>query len=69
MGQEYIPLAPDPKWVGDHVQQSLQIVKCNDRNCWEPFVTDWLTVFPDRDRTQWCYCGGTKHTFQASQRA
>ena len=51
LGQEYIPLRPVSKWVADHVQQSrysLQIVKCNDHNCCEPFVADWLTVFPDR---------------------
>ena len=34
-----------------HVQQarySLQVVKCLDPDCCEPFVSDWLTVFPKR---------------------
>ena len=51
VGLEHVPSPPDPKWVANHVQQtrySLQIVKCDNRDCCEPFVTDWLTVFPDR---------------------
>ena len=51
LGQEYIPLQPDPKWIANHVQQSrysLQVVKCDDPACCEPFVTDWRTIFPDR---------------------
>ena len=50
-GNEHVPEDPDPKWVSRHIQQaqySLQVVKCLDPDCWEPFVSDWLTVFPKR---------------------
>ena len=51
VGQEYIPTSPDPAWVAKHVQQSrysLQVVKCCDRSCCEPYTTDWTKIFPDR---------------------
>ena len=51
VGLDYVPPPPDPAWVSRHVLQTryaLQIVKCNDADCCEPFVTDWLSVFPDR---------------------
>lgn len=51
LGQEYVPPTPDPTWVSKHVQQSwysLQIVKCFDFKCCEPFITDWPKMFPSR---------------------
>ena len=49
-GQEFLPPTPDAKWVADHVRQTrytLQIVKCQNKACCEPFQADWLGVFPD----------------------
>ena len=51
IGNEYKPLPPDPRWVADHVIQSrysLQMVKCTNEDCCQPFVTNWLSVFPVR---------------------
>ena len=38
-------------WAARHVQQSgyaIEIVKCQDRNCCEPFKTSWMSFFPER---------------------
>ena len=51
LGQEFVPETPDPKWVAKHVRQTryaLQIVKCGNQKCCEPFKTNWMQVFPDR---------------------
>jgi hypothetical protein len=51
MGCEFVPEPSDPIWNAKHVLQSrygLQIVKCLDTQCCEPFQTNWLQVFPDR---------------------
>ena len=47
LGNEHVPENPDPAWVSRHVEQarySLQVVKCLDPDCCEPFISDWLTV-------------------------
>lgn len=44
-GQEFVPEEPDAKWVSKHVRQSrytLQIVKCKDEACCEPYKTSLL---------------------------
>ena len=41
----------DAQWVANHVRQTrynLQIVKCRNTACCEPFQTNWMDVFPDR---------------------
>ena len=51
MGKEFTPPEVSPSWAARHVQQSryaLQIVKCHDRNCCEPFKTNWMSFFPER---------------------
>ena len=51
LDQTFIPPATDAKWISEHVQQTrytLQIAKCQNEPCCEPFVTDWLVAFPDR---------------------
>ena len=51
IGKEFVPDDPNPSWVANHVQQarySLQIVKCTNPGCCEPFATNWLDVFPER---------------------
>ena len=38
-------------WVSKHVRQtrnSLQIVKCLNKECCTPFATNWLSVLPER---------------------
>ena len=50
-GQEYVPSTPDAQWVANHVRQTrynLQIVKCRNTACCEPFQTNWMNVFRDR---------------------
>ena len=50
MYQSFVPLTPDANWVAKHVRQTrctLQIVKCQNQKCCEPFKTNWLDVFPD----------------------
>ena len=50
-GCEFQPKEEDPKFIAKHVLQSrysLQIVKCLDQKCCEPFQTDWLKLFPKR---------------------
>ena len=42
-GQEYVPSTPDAQWVANHVRQTrynLQIVKCRNTACCEPFQTN-----------------------------
>ena len=49
--KEFTPLEVSPSWATRHVQQlryALQIVKCQDRNCCEPFKTNWISFFPER---------------------
>ena len=51
MGKEFTPPEVSPSWAARHVQQSryaLQIVKCQNRNCCEPFKTNWISFFPER---------------------
>ena len=51
LDQLFILPITDAKWVAEHVHQTrhtLQIVKCQNETCCEPFVTDWFIVFPDR---------------------
>ena len=51
LNQQFVAPIPDPTWVSKHVQQTryaLQIVKCGDSRCCEPFVTNWAHNFPDR---------------------
>ena len=51
VGKEFTTPEVSPSWVARHVQQShyvLQIVKCQDRNCCEPFKTNCLSFFPER---------------------
>ena len=51
VGKEFTPPEVSPSWAARHVQQScyaLQIVKCQDRNCCEPFKTNWMSFFPER---------------------
>ena len=50
LNQAFIPVTTDAKWIAEHVNQlryTLQIVKCKNETCCEPFVTNWLVVFPD----------------------
>ena len=50
LDQSFVPPTPDANWVGKHVRQTrftLQIVKCQNQKCCEPFKTNWLDVFPD----------------------
>ena len=50
-GSDLTPEGLDPAWVSNHVQQhryGLQIVKCVNSDCCEPFETSWLTVFPQQ---------------------
>ena len=45
------PPIPSEDWLHRHVKQnrySLQIVKCLDPNCCEPFQTNWLSIIPQR---------------------
>ena len=51
IGKEFVPDDPNPSWIANHVQQArycLQVVKCTNPNCCEPFSTNWLDVFPER---------------------
>ena len=51
LGKSYVPPDPDQEWVSRHVQQarySLQIVKCFDPKCCQPFASDWPTIFSGR---------------------
>ena len=51
LDQLFILPITDAKWVAEHVHQTrhtLQIVKCQNETCCEPFVTDWFVLFPDR---------------------
>ena len=51
VGKQFTPPVVSPSWAARHVQQSryaLQIVKCQDRNCCEPFKTNWMSFFPER---------------------
>ena len=48
-GNELIPPEPCPKWVAIHVQQSrycLQIVKCLNPDCCDPYETNWRRIIP-----------------------
>ena len=50
-GSEFKPDEPDQTWLAKHVQQarySLQVIKCQDPFCCEPFVTNWPKMFPKR---------------------
>ena len=50
LDQAFIPPTTDAKWIAEHVHQTrytLPIVKCQNETGCEPFVTDWLVVFPD----------------------
>ena len=50
-GCQFIPNEPSPDWVSKHVVQSrysLQIVKCLDPDCCEPFQTNWYNIFQKR---------------------
>ena len=45
------PLPINERWVSKHCRISqyfLQIVKCADIQCCNPFRTNWLKIFPDR---------------------
>ena len=45
------PDEPCAKWVATHVRQSqyfMQIVKCDDRCCCQPWRSSWRTYFPQR---------------------
>ena len=49
--KEFTPVEVSPSWATRHVQQlryALQIVKCQDRNCCEPFKTNWMSFFPEK---------------------
>ena len=51
VGKEFTPPEVPPCWTARHVQQSryvLQIVKCQDGNCYQPFKTNWMSFFPER---------------------
>ena len=50
-GYKVVSPEVSPSWAARHVQQSLyalQIVKCQDQNCCEPFKTNWISFFPER---------------------
>ena len=41
----------DDMWIANHCRVSqylLQIVKCNDKECCQPWRTSWFSFFPDR---------------------
>ena len=45
LGKSYVPPDPDQEWVSRHVQQarySLQIVKCFDPKCCQPFAVNLI---------------------------
>ena len=49
-GKSY-PVAYEEQWVTKHCRISqyfLQILKCTDEKCCDPFWTNWLDVFPCR---------------------
>ena len=51
LDQEFIPAEESALWISRHVQQSwyaIQVVKCFDDECCQPFETNWLSVFPGR---------------------
>ena len=51
LDKEFIPAEESALWISRHVQQSryaIQVVKCFDDECCQPFETNWLSVFPDR---------------------
>ena len=51
LDQSFVPPTPDANWVAKRVRQTrytLQIVKCQNQKCCEPFKTNWLDVFPNR---------------------
>ena len=51
LGQQIVAETPDPVWASNHVRQTrytLQIVKCLDEKCCEPFVTSWAQIFTDQ---------------------
>ena len=50
-GCELKPSDASEDWLAKHVKQTryaLQIVKCLNPECCEPFQTNWLTIFPSR---------------------
>ena len=51
VGKKFPPPEMSPSWAARHVQQSryaLQIVNGQDRNCCQPFMTNWILFFPER---------------------
>ena len=51
MGKEFTLPEVSLSWAARHVQQSgyaVEIVKCQDRNCCEPFKINWMSFFPER---------------------
>ena len=47
VGCQFIPEDPDHDFISRHVMQTrygIQIVKCMNTNCCEPFKTNWMSV-------------------------
>ena len=50
-GCKFIPEELDPSFAAAHAMQTrfgLQIVKCSDLTCCEPFRSNWMKMVPDR---------------------
>ena len=51
IGMEFTPPLPSARWVARQVIQTrytLQIVKCGDVSCCQPFSTNWMSLVPTR---------------------
>lgn len=50
-GCQFIPEELDPTFVSAHAMQTrfgLQIIKCSDLTCCEPFRSNWMQMVPGR---------------------